>query len=168
MSRPSSRKQSSTAHAGTGGGSLHALAAIRNFQREQEKASGKRVTEGNGQVEEASDDVGVPMHDQPQAASNSAARPVQPNGQTLPPNAAPSTISIAQKKDVPVHAAKHEQDTSPVERAKRMAAFRAVDAHIKPHHRVIGIGSGSTVPYVVDRILQLGRAANAKRWVSAT
>lgn len=54
---------------------------------------------------------------------------------------------------------------SPIEQAKRLAAYRAVDVHVKPHHRVIGIGSGSTVPYVVDRLLEQGEEANKKRWV---
>lgn len=57
---------------------------------------------------------------------------------------------------------------SPIEQAKKSAAYRAVDMHIKPHHRVIGIGSGSTVPYVVDRILELGAEANKHRWVSVS
>jgi len=41
-----------------------------------------------------------------------------------------------------------------VEAAKRAAAYAAVDAYVKPHHQVIGIGSGSTVPYVVERIFE--------------
>ncbi|KAF8513034.1 putative RKI1-D-ribose-5-phosphate ketol-isomerase [Gautieria morchelliformis] len=43
-----------------------------------------------------------------------------------------------------------------LEAAKRLAAFTAVDKHILPHHKVIGIGSGSTVPYVVERIITQG------------
>lgn len=50
-----------------------------------------------------------------------------------------------------------------VEAAKRLAAFAAVDRHIGLQHRVIGIGSGSTVPYVVDRIVAQGKEANLKR-----
>lgn len=56
----------------------------------------------------------------------------------------------------------------PIEQAKRLAAYRAVDVHVKPHHRVIGIGSGSTVPYVVDRLLEQGEEANKKRWFVPT
>ncbi|GAA94907.1 uncharacterized protein L969DRAFT_105086 [Mixia osmundae IAM 14324] len=56
----------------------------------------------------------------------------------------------------------------PVEAAKRLAAYAAVDAHIKPHHRVIGIGSGSTVPYVVERILEQGSEINEDRWFIPT
>lgn len=50
-----------------------------------------------------------------------------------------------------------------IEGAKQLAAFTAVDQHILPHHKVIGIGSGSTVPYVVERIVQQGKEANAGR-----
>ncbi|KAF8581460.1 ribose-5-phosphate isomerase [Ramaria rubella] len=52
--------------------------------------------------------------------------------------------------------------TSAIEGAKRLAAFTAVDNHVLPHHRIIGIGSGSTVPYVVERIIAQG-PANANR-----
>ncbi|WRT65133.1 ribose-5-phosphate isomerase [Kwoniella shivajii] len=50
-----------------------------------------------------------------------------------------------------------------VESAKRLAAFAAVDRHIGLQHKVIGIGSGSTVPYVVDRIVAQGFQANKDR-----
>ncbi|EPQ25741.1 uncharacterized protein PFL1_06735 [Pseudozyma flocculosa PF-1] len=56
----------------------------------------------------------------------------------------------------------------PVESAKRAAAYAAVDNHVKPNHVVIGIGSGSTVPYVVERIAQQGAAVNEKRWFVPT
>ncbi|KDQ23302.1 hypothetical protein PLEOSDRAFT_1072706 [Pleurotus ostreatus PC15] len=52
---------------------------------------------------------------------------------------------------------------STIESAKRLAAYTAVDRHVKPEHIVIGIGSGSTVPYVVERIVQQGREANKDR-----
>ncbi|KAG5645675.1 ribose-5-phosphate isomerase rki1 [Asterophora parasitica] len=52
---------------------------------------------------------------------------------------------------------------SVIEASKRLAAYTAVDQHIKPEHSVIGIGSGSTVPYVVERIVQQGPAANRGR-----
>ncbi|GMK55811.1 hypothetical protein CspeluHIS016_0208670 [Cutaneotrichosporon spelunceum] len=51
----------------------------------------------------------------------------------------------------------------PLEAAKRLAAFAAVDRHISLNDKLIGIGSGSTVPYVVDRIVQQGAKANAGR-----
>ncbi|KAL7274349.1 ribose-5-phosphate isomerase rki1 [Rhizina undulata] len=46
---------------------------------------------------------------------------------------------------------------SPVETAKKLAAYKAVDEHFPPHARFVGIGSGSTVVYVVERISQLPR-----------
>ncbi|KAF8906894.1 ribose-5-phosphate isomerase [Mucidula mucida] len=50
-----------------------------------------------------------------------------------------------------------------IEKSKQLAAWTAVDQHIKPEHRVIGIGSGSTVPYVVERIVMQGLEANQER-----
>ncbi|KAF8154592.1 ribose 5-phosphate isomerase A-domain-containing protein [Crassisporium funariophilum] len=50
-----------------------------------------------------------------------------------------------------------------IEQSKRLAAYQAVDNHVKPEHRVIGIGSGSTVPYVVERIVQQGPEVNKGR-----
>lgn len=44
-----------------------------------------------------------------------------------------------------------------VEAAKRLAAYRAVDEQFPPHARHVGIGSGSTVVYIVERIAQLPR-----------
>ncbi|KAJ2345379.1 ribose-5-phosphate isomerase rki1 [Coemansia sp. RSA 2618] len=42
-----------------------------------------------------------------------------------------------------------------VEQSKRCAAFAAVDKHVLPSVRVLGIGSGSTVVHAVDRLLEL-------------
>ncbi|KAJ2451720.1 ribose-5-phosphate isomerase rki1 [Coemansia sp. RSA 2336] len=42
-----------------------------------------------------------------------------------------------------------------VEQSKRSAAFAAVDKHVSPSVRVLGIGSGSTVVYAVDRLVEL-------------
>jgi len=50
-----------------------------------------------------------------------------------------------------------------VEASKRLAAYTAVDRHILPEDKIIGIGSGSTVPYVVERILQQGEERNRDR-----
>lgn len=50
-----------------------------------------------------------------------------------------------------------------IEQAKKLAAFAAVDRHVLPDHRIIGIGSGSTVPYVVERIMQQGPEVNSRR-----
>jgi ribose 5-phosphate isomerase A len=43
-----------------------------------------------------------------------------------------------------------------VESAKRSAAFRAVKDHLDPSFKYVGIGSGSTVVYVVEAIAALG------------
>ncbi|KAF4774030.1 ribose 5-phosphate isomerase A [Colletotrichum scovillei] len=45
-----------------------------------------------------------------------------------------------------------------VEQAKKAAAYRAVDEHLAPGARYVGIGSGSTVVYVVDAIAAKGPA----------
>ena len=44
-----------------------------------------------------------------------------------------------------------------IEGAKRLAAYRAVDEHFPHNARHVGIGSGSTVVYVVERLAQLPR-----------
>lgn len=48
-----------------------------------------------------------------------------------------------------------------VEKAKQAAAYHAVDDHFPKDARVVGIGSGSTVVYVVERIAQLDRKSLA-------
>jgi ribose 5-phosphate isomerase A len=50
-----------------------------------------------------------------------------------------------------------------IEASKKLAAYTAVDKHVLAHHKIIGIGSGSTVPYVVDRIKQQGEEVNKDR-----
>lgn len=93
-----------------------------------------------------------------------AKSPILPKSASLPSTGTVSSDSSA-KPD-----SKREKEQppplSPIEQAKKSAARRAVDAHIRPEHTVIGIGSGSTVPYVVERILEMGEQANRKRWVS--
>lgn len=44
-----------------------------------------------------------------------------------------------------------------VETAKKAAAFKAVDKYFPATPKVVGIGSGSTVVYVVERIAELAR-----------
>lgn len=39
-----------------------------------------------------------------------------------------------------------------VERAKRDAAYAAIDQHVQPDMQMVGIGSGSTIVYGVERI----------------
>ena len=43
-----------------------------------------------------------------------------------------------------------------VEQAKKAAAVQAVENHLLPSHRYVGIGSGSTVVYVVEAIVAKG------------
>lgn len=45
-----------------------------------------------------------------------------------------------------------------VELAKKAAAAQAVNDHLLPSHKFVGIGSGSTVVYVVDAIVAKGPA----------
>ncbi|KAJ3832974.1 ribose 5-phosphate isomerase A-domain-containing protein [Lentinula raphanica] len=54
-------------------------------------------------------------------------------------------------------------ELSVIEKSKQLAAWTAVDEHVLPEYRVIGIGSGSTVPYVVERIVSQGAEANRDR-----
>lgn len=43
-----------------------------------------------------------------------------------------------------------------IESSKKAAAFQAVDDYLLPSHKYVGIGSGSTVVYVVDAIKAKG------------
>ncbi|KAF8192964.1 ribose-5-phosphate isomerase [Pholiota molesta] len=53
----------------------------------------------------------------------------------------------------------------PIEQSKRFAAYKAVDNHVRPEHRVIAFDAirCSTVPYVVERIVQQGESVNKGR-----
>jgi ribose 5-phosphate isomerase A len=51
---------------------------------------------------------------------------------------------------------------SPVEASKRRAAYKAVEDHFDPSYRCIGIGSGSTVVYVVEAIAEKGPEITSK------
>ncbi|KAG0652928.1 Phosphoriboisomerase [Hyphodiscus hymeniophilus] len=51
---------------------------------------------------------------------------------------------------------------SKVEASKRLAAYKAVEDHFDPSYRYIGIGSGSTVVYVVEAIAAKGRNVTSK------
>jgi ribose 5-phosphate isomerase A len=52
--------------------------------------------------------------------------------------------------------------TDLVEQSKKLCAYAAVDNNLKSNHKVIGIGSGSTVVYVAERI---GQLQNKKEFV---
>ncbi|KZV62239.1 ribose-5-phosphate isomerase [Peniophora sp. CONT] len=58
---------------------------------------------------------------------------------------------------------KPAEKLSAIEESKRLAAYTAVDKHVLPEHKYIGIGSGSTVPYVVERIVAQGPEVNRDR-----
>lgn len=47
-----------------------------------------------------------------------------------------------------------------IEQAKKAAAFRAVDENLPQHAKVVGVGSGSTVVYVAERLGQLAHKSN--------
>jgi ribose 5-phosphate isomerase A len=80
---------------------------------------------------------------------------------TTMPTITSVTITAPPKRTAIVNAAR--QKLSVIEASKRLAAWTAVDRHVKPEHKVIGIGSGSTVPYVVERIVSQGPELNKDR-----
>jgi ribose 5-phosphate isomerase A len=49
-----------------------------------------------------------------------------------------------------------------VEASKRRAAYKAVEDHFNTSYRYIGIGSGSTVVYVVEAIAAKGRDVTSR------
>ncbi|KAG9245055.1 ribose 5-phosphate isomerase A-domain-containing protein [Calycina marina] len=51
---------------------------------------------------------------------------------------------------------------STVEASKRAAAYKAVEDHFDPSYRYVGIGSGSTVVYVVEAIVAKGPEITSK------
>ncbi|TVY38075.1 Ribose-5-phosphate isomerase [Lachnellula occidentalis] len=74
-----------------------------------------------------------------------------------PENAAPPLTHIAPPKAL---------DT--IEAAKRRAAYKAVEDHFDTSYKYIGIGSGSTVVYVVEAIAAKGRAVTDKMYFIPT
>ncbi|WVF70206.1 ribose-5-phosphate isomerase [Kwoniella sp. CBS 6097] len=90
-----------------------------------------------------------------------ASSPDAPKIPSTNPNFIPPTQPVTPGKQLPTSV---ELPVLPaVEGAKRLAAYAAVDDYVGLQHKVIGIGSGSTVPYVVDRILAQGLQANKER-----
>ncbi|KAL7411261.1 putative RKI1-D-ribose-5-phosphate ketol-isomerase [Mrakia frigida] len=76
-----------------------------------------------------------------------------------PPPGATSKAPVSSEPTLPAST----PQLAPIEAAKRLAAYAAVDNHVKKEHKIIGIGSGSTVPYVVERIMAQGKEANTGR-----
>ena len=64
----------------------------------------------------------------------------------------PKPISDA---SLPTMSTSAASQLSAIERAKRAAAQLAVKEHFNPEARYIGIGSGSTIVYVVEAITEL-------------
>lgn len=69
-----------------------------------------------------------------------------------PDAAGPATATATTTNGKPSNG--HTQSLDLVESAKKAAAYKAVDDHFPQNAKVVGIGSGSTVVYVVDRIAQ--------------
>jgi len=61
-----------------------------------------------------------------------------------------------------VNAAPLPKPLTGVEASKRRAAYKAVEDHFDTNYRYIGIGSGSTVVYVVEAIAAKGRAVTSR------
>lgn len=61
-----------------------------------------------------------------------------------------------------------EEQAALVELSKKAAAFQAVKDHVEPTYRHIGIGSGSTVIYVVEAIGTLGADVTSKMFFYPT
>jgi len=64
-----------------------------------------------------------------------------------------------------VNAAPAVQEHKPltgVEASKRRAAYKAVEDHFDTSYKYIGIGSGSTVVYVVEAIAAKGRDVTSR------
>ena len=51
---------------------------------------------------------------------------------------------------------------SPIEASKRRAAYKAVEDHFNSSYGYIGIGSGSTVIYVVEAVAKKGTKVTSK------
>ncbi|RAL65566.1 hypothetical protein DID88_005240 [Monilinia fructigena] len=84
---------------------------------------------------------------------------------TDPAVSAQSTVSTNPTVPATVNATPHTYDSSnlsPVEASKRRAAYKAVEDHFDPSYRYVGIGSGSTVVYVVEAIAAQGRDITSK------
>jgi ribose 5-phosphate isomerase A len=61
-----------------------------------------------------------------------------------------------EKRKNPAMAAASSNEAALIKSAKRAASFQAVDDHLLPTDRFIGIGSGSTVVFVVEAIAAKG------------
>ncbi|KAF8632658.1 hypothetical protein AX17_004791 [Amanita inopinata Kibby_2008] len=96
-------------------------------------------------------DMPLPLQIHPELSTPPIAQSVRP------------LVTILQKEPILAIPVKAVEPIDIIEESKKLAAYTAVDRHVKPEHKVIGIGSGSTVPYVVDRIVQQGKELNEDR-----
>ncbi|TAQ85446.1 hypothetical protein B7494_g6240 [Chlorociboria aeruginascens] len=81
----------------------------------------------------------------------------RPNARSMATSnpAVPASVNAApQPNDEPI--------LPPVEASKRRAAYKAVEDYFDPSYKYIGIGSGSTVVYVVEAIAAKGRDITSK------
>ncbi|KAA1477961.1 ribose-5-phosphate isomerase [Dentipellis sp. KUC8613] len=99
----------------------------------------------------------------PLPAVPSTATPVSPAPMRPSPSTTLSALASQTALAPPPAVQPVEKKLSVIEASKRLAAWTAVDKHIRPEHKVIGIGSGSTVPYVVERIIAQGEDVNRDR-----
>ena len=77
-----------------------------------------------------------------------------------------STISLQPQRSIHTKSMSSEE---PIEQAKRLAARRAVDEHFKPDFYYVGIGSGTTIIFVIEAIKEAcARAAKAAAQPSNT
>ncbi|GAA5867062.1 hypothetical protein JCM8547_008428 [Rhodosporidiobolus lusitaniae] len=120
--------------------------------------------EGNPKLRAAASDAAGSAVNSRRASHSSSGRP-DPLGQIshasasrIGPGVIPTGLRIVPHGEL-----------TPEEKAKRLAAYAAVDEHVKDFHKVLGIGSGSTVPYVVERLCQPPHCyANSDRWYIPT
>lgn len=74
--------------------------------------------------------------------------PHAPQPSPLPsPAAASSGISPLSSAALSEHKRQQLPKLEAIESAKRAAAYAAVDNHVKPHHKIIGIGSGQCLTF---------------------
>ncbi|KAK7438077.1 ribose-5-phosphate isomerase rki1 [Stygiomarasmius scandens] len=101
------------------------------------------------------DEINNLLNERLSMITSAVPHPLLPGEQAMPS----STKSVLKPLKSPIPTG----ELSVIEKSKQLAAWTAVDQHIRPEHRVIGIGSGSTVPYVVERIVSKGAEANKDR-----
>ena len=104
---------------------------------------------------------GVHLLASPLCRTSSArlARPILRQGDSPIPAlylSSPALRMASSSAPLATHAAHDEIALSPIEAAKRQASYRAVKEHFPPDARYVGIGSGSTVVYVVEAIAAMG------------